>query len=432
MHAAQIISLSNVEITRIFFALALLLLCAHGLGYFFQRFKMPRVVGEIVAGILLGPTLLGALVPQGYSWIFNAFPEEGKLLAMVYWLGLVLLMFVSGFEIQKSLNRDDKKTVTAIFIGSTALPLLAGWLSPRFYDFSWLLGTAQNLNALYVIIALAAAVTSIPVISKIFMDLKIMDTRFAKIVLTTATTHDVLLYVMLAVATGLVSTTAATPGSVLTVVAITIAFFIGSLWLMPSVIGFITASRYNLLLKSSTSGYVLFVCFLFAAVASVLHVNVVFGALLAGMVLGILNDGRLESAKLHIKEVSMSLFTPLYFAIVGLQLNLIRYFDIPFFLGFLIFTSFFSIVGTMLALRLIKKDWFSSFNYGVAMSTRGGPGIVLASVALAAGIINETFFTTLVMIAIVTSLFAGCWFQFVLSRGSSLSRDTERFSTPTL
>jgi Kef-type K+ transport system membrane component KefB len=381
---------------------------------------MPRVVGEIVGGLVMSPTILGFFFPQVYHWMFNAFESEGKLLAMIYWLGLVLLMFGSGFEIQKSLSGDDKKTVTAIFIGSTALPLLAGWAAPRFYDFSWLIGTGGNLQALFIVIAIATAVTSIPVISKIFIDLKIMDTRFAKIVLATATTHDILLYVMLAVATGLVGTASASMYDVSVVVTLTLGFFVITLLVMPCIIRYINASRYNLLLKSSPGGYVLFICFLFAAIASVLKVNVVFGALLAGMIVGMLPDANLQGAKTHIKEMSLAFFTPLYFAIVGLQLDLIRHFDLFFFIGFFVFTSFFSIVGTMLALRFIKKGWFPSFNYGVAMCTRGGPGIVLASVALSAGIINETFYSVLVMVAIVTSLLAGYWFQYVLRQGWQL------------
>jgi Kef-type K+ transport system membrane component KefB len=111
------------------------------------------------------------------------------------------------------------------------------------------------------------------------------------------------------------------------------------------------------------------------------------------------------------------LFVPLYFSIVGLKLDFIHNFAPIFFLWFLAFTTLFQLLGTVSSARLIKKYWLSSFNLGIAMSTRGGPGIVLATVAFNLGIINEAFSLTLVLIAITTSLFAGTWFRYVLNKG---------------
>src|SRR3989338_2286142 len=186
MSATGTILLSNTELTRFLFAIILLLIFAHSFGYLFQRFKMPKVIGEIIGGILLGPTFLGYFFPEAYDWIFSAFSSEGKLLAVIYWLGLLLLMFMSGFEIQKSINRDDRKTIFAILIGATIIPFIAGFFSPMFYDFSPFLGAKGNMLALSIIIAIAGAVTAIPIISKIFIELGIMNTRFAKIVIAIA------------------------------------------------------------------------------------------------------------------------------------------------------------------------------------------------------------------------------------------------------
>jgi len=129
------------------------------------------------------------------------------------------------------------------------------------------------------------------------------------------------------------------------------------------------------------------------------------------------------NVKTHIKEFSLAFFIPIYFAVVGLKLDLIHHLNIKFLLGFLLFTTIFETFGTLIAAKLIKKDWLSSFNFAVAMNTRGGPGIVLATIAFDMGIINETFFVTLVMIAIITSLLAGYWFKFVLTKGWSLLKE---------
>ncbi|MBK8783565.1 MAG: cation:proton antiporter [Anaerolineales bacterium] len=416
-------TLTDMELTRFFFALVLLLLFSHTFGFLLNRLKLPRVIGEIFGGLLLGPTVLGYFSPNAYTWLFSAFESEGKLISLMSWLGLILLMFVSGFEIEKSLDKDDRRIILVLIIGSTVLPFFAGWVAPSMYDFTPYLGVKNNIIALQLVIAIATAITSIPVISKIFMDLGVMNTRFAKIVLSIATIHDVLLWIVLAVATGMVNAETPSIWQITTSIVLTIAFFGLTLFFMPKAMLTLIRSRYNLLIRSSISGYILFICFLFAAIASLLSVNVVFGALLAGIVIGLMPRKFMRPAKNNVKDISLALFVPLYFAIVGLKLDFVHNFEPVFFLWFLTFTTLFQTLGTVISAKLIKKDWLSSFNFGVAMSTRGGPGIVLATVAFDLGIINEVFFVTLVSIAITTSLFAGTWFKYVLSKGWQLLND---------
>jgi Kef-type K+ transport system membrane component KefB len=422
MGIAEQITLSNTELTRTFFATVLLLVSAHFFGFLFHRAKLPRVIGEIVGGCLLGPTGLGFVSPRTYRWIFSAFEEQGKLISFLYWFGLILLMFLSGFEIQKSFDRKDRKLIAATLLGATIVPLLAGWMAPALFDFTPYLGTKGNVLALRIVIAIAVAVTSIPVISKIFIDLDIIHTSFAKIVLATATIQDVLLWIALAIATGLVSSGNMSLLSIAYTVFITMLFFGLALYVMPGLIRLTSSLRWNFLVRSSASGYIMVICFLFAAIASVLEVNIVFGAFLAGIVIGLLPQDSFEKEKKQIRDISLGFFIPIYFAVVGLKLDLIHHFDLRFFLGFLLFTTFFESIGTFIAARLALKDWLSSFNLAVAMNTRGGPGIVLATVAFDLGIINQTFFVTLVLVAIVTSLLAGYWFKFVLAKGWTLLR----------
>lgn len=425
-NSMSIISLGEFELARFLLAIVVLLATAHGAGYLFQRlFRAPKVIGEICAGLVLGPTVLGYLYPVGYSSLFNAFPAEGSLIASMYWIGLVLLMFISGFEIQKAMDREDRRLVLAILLGATIVPFIAGWFVPSFFDFTPYVGAAGNMMSLTIVVAIAIAVTSIPVISKIFLDLKIIQTRFAKIVLATATVEDVLLWVALAVATGLVSGVALPISAIVWKVVATLGLFAVALMFLPVLFDWVNRSRYNLILKSSQTGYVLLICFLFAVVASLLDVNIIFGALLAGIVVGLAPGEKMIEVKRNISEIGLGFFIPIYFAVVGLKLDLIHDFEIAFFVGFLVFAVAVKMLGTLLAARIMHQDWLSSFNLGVAMNARGGPGIVLATVAFEYGIINEVFFTTLILLAIVTSLMAGYWFRFILSSRKELIRLSE-------
>ena len=420
MNSAKLITLADQELLRLFLAIVLLLGAAHTFGYLFQRFKMPRVIGEITGGVVLGPSLGGFLFPETYAQIFNGFDAEPKLLSTIYWLGLVLLMFISGFEIQKSINRQERRLISAILLGGTVMPFLAGWLTPVVYDCSSFVGEKGNLVAFQIIVGIAVAVTSIPVISKIFLDLNVINTRFAKIIVVAATIEDVILWGALAVATGIASREQMSLLSISSTVLLSLTFFAVCLFIMPRLMAFGNELRINVLVRSSVSGYTLLICFLFATMASLLGINVVFGALLAGVVVGSMPGKEFANVKTHIKEVSLGFFIPIYFAIVGLRLDLIHHFDILPLVGFLLFASGLKMGGTLLAAKLLRQNWLSGINLAVAMNTRGGPGIVLATVAFDLGIISESFFVILVMVSILTSLVAGYWFTFVLSKGWDL------------
>ncbi|MEI6437271.1 MAG: cation:proton antiporter [Candidatus Omnitrophota bacterium] len=414
------ISLSNWELTRLFLLVGLLLAAAHFFGYIFYKCKLPKVIGEIFGGFLLGKTVLGYFNPDIYLRLFDAFKEEGKLFSVFYWLGLIMLMFISGFEIQKSFDRDDKKIITAIVLGSTVIPFTAGFIVPACCGVAPFMGPKGNVLALQLIFGTAVAITAIPVIAKIFLDLNIMRTRFAKIVLTAATVHDVVLWCVLAIATGLVSTQAVAPVQIVSTVLVTAVFFGLSLMVMPRIVKFSNVLKYNLLIKSSVAGYALILCFIFVTLASVLRVNIVFGAFLAGIVVGFMPDEQFEKGRAHIKEIALAFFIPLYFAIVGSRIDLIHCFDLKLFLGVMFFATLCVTAGTLLAARTVTRDWLSGVNLAVAMNTRGAVGIVVATIALDSGIINELFFVTLVLMAIVTTALTGYWLRYVLSRGWEL------------
>src|SRR5262245_48719036 len=132
------ISLTDVEITRLFVSIAALMGMAHLLGSLFARLHMPRVIGEVAGGLLLGPTVLGAISKSAYNWTFNSpdFPTQGKLLAMASELGLVLLMFMSGMEIKARFAREDRKVAFPLLAGATVLPFLIGLAAPKVFDFT--------------------------------------------------------------------------------------------------------------------------------------------------------------------------------------------------------------------------------------------------------------------------------------------------------
>src|SRR5256885_10964205 len=226
-------TLSSLELTRFFFAMVLLLFTAHSFGFLFYEAKLPRVIGEIFGGLVLGPTFLGYVAPDAENWVFGALPSEGALISVISYIGLILLMFISGFEIQRAFSKEDRKIATSFLVGATFVPFVIGMTVPFVYNFSPFSGPNGNLLSLAIIVGIGVSVTSIPVISKIFIDLKIMDTRFAKIVLAIATVEDVIQFGALAIATGVGASASASLSLIGYTAFVTVAFFGAALLVLP-------------------------------------------------------------------------------------------------------------------------------------------------------------------------------------------------------
>ncbi|HEX4061470.1 MAG TPA: cation:proton antiporter [Streptosporangiaceae bacterium] len=422
-------SFTDVDLARLLIALAVLLLAAHGVGDLFARFKQPPAIGEIVGGILLGPSALGAAFPRIQHWIFPSTGSSAAALGAVYQIGLLLLMFAAGAEMRRLLQRDAVRPVGLIASFGLILPLAAGLGLVAVLGVHNFIGTAQNKTALILVFGMAVAVTSIPVITRIMHDTGLLGTRFSRIVLSVAVIEDIVLYVILAVAIGLVQATGSTAFGVPTALNIhTVAqnsvyhtvvavLFLGvALTVGGRVYKALTGMRANPLARRSPVAFQLMWMLALSAGALALGIVPLYGAFVAGITVAVANGDEIVRERNALAGVSFGFFIPIYFAVIGIQLDLIHHFDIVFFLGFLAFACVAKAASVYLGARLSRENKFMSASLAIAMNARGGPGIVLASTAYAAGIINETFFVSLVMLSIVTSLAAGSWLERVADR----------------
>jgi Kef-type K+ transport system membrane component KefB len=409
--------MNDAELGHLLVAIVSLLAVALACGRLFERLAMPHVIGEIVGGLILGPTILGHWLPAVHDWMFKGFPAQELLLAAFYWIGLILLMFVAGFRVQRELSRDDQLMVAIMLIASSIIPLAGGWFLGANLDVSTMMNATANPTSFALVLAIATAVTSIPVVSRIFLELELMHTRFAKLVLATATIQDILLWTLLSIATGL-NTGAVLDGAHLSAVVATTVFFVATaVFCGPPLLA--TIGR-GMLIKTDTAplvGYAMLGCFALTAIASLLRINVVFGALMAGVVIGSLPHDKLAEVRQRISDIALWFFVPIYFAIVGLKIDLPGQLDWRTATVFILVSSLLKLGSVTLALRMAGKPMLTAINYGVAMNTRGGPGIVLASVAFAFNIITASFFVTLVLASIVTSLLSGVWLRLMVRRG---------------
>src|ERR1700735_663889 len=407
--------MTNAQLTPVLFALLLLVGFAQLLGYVFVKLRQPRVIGEILAGVVLGPALLGRV--PAIAHIMDGAKHQGNILDFVYWLGLLLLMFLSGAETQQLFSREERREVGWLAIVGTGIPFVLGLaLGPHLIGPA-LAGPNGNRVSLTIILAVGVAVTSVPVVSKIFADLKILHTRFARLVLGVAVLEDIVLWLALAVATALAGKTALNARQMSYHLLTTVAFFALGLTIVPRIVKRLNKSRFNVFAKQSPVAYAIAVLLAYCVVAGALDVSLVFAAFLAGFAVVHKKRRLFADALDAIGKVSFAFFIPVYFAIVGLKLDLIRGLSLPMIAAFVIGSCVVKILSVSLAGRFAGFRGLDLINLAITTNARGGPGIVLASVAFDAGIISPKFYTTLVIAAVLTSQVAGAWLDYVLSKG---------------
>jgi Kef-type K+ transport system membrane component KefB len=407
--------MTNAQLTPVLFALLLLVGFAQLLGYVFVKLRQPRVIGEILAGVVLGPALLGKV--PAIAHIMDGAKHQGNILDFVYWLGLLLLMFLSGAETQQLFSREERREVGWLTIVGTGLPFLLGLAFGPWLIRPSLAGPNGNRASLIIILAVGVAVTSVPVVSKIFADLKILHTRFARLILGVAVLEDIVLWLALAVATAMAGKAVLNPRAISYHLISTVAFFVLGLTIVPRAIKKLNKARFNVLAQQSPLGYALAVLLAYCVIAGLLDVSMVFAAFLAGFAVVHKKRRIFADALDSIGKMSFAFFVPVYFAIVGLKLDLIRGVSLWMMAAFIVGSCIIKVLSVSLAGRFAGFRGLDLFNLAITTNARGGPGIVLASVAFDAGIISSKFYTTLVVAAVLTSQIAGAWLEYVLRKG---------------
>lgn len=420
--------MTNQDLGSVILALLLLMLSANLLGQLFTKLRQPKVVGEILAGILLGPTVLQKVAPGFSADVFGADKTSPKalVLSFFYNFGMLMLMFVAGAAAKHLLGKENRKATAFILGLGTPLPFVFALIVAPMLPLERFIGTAGSETAVVLVFATAAAVTSIPVITKIFADLGILHTRFASLQLGSAVLEDIGLWGVLSIASAIAASKLSSTGDQLTAtigehIAVNAVFVLVALFVMPAILRRLSRASWNTLAQNSPIVWMLAVFLGYVALAAALDVTLAFAALLAGYgVMGGMKStehARFRVPMQSISDVAGHFFVPVYFALIGYRLDLSKTFDPVMLAAFMVGTSVVVFLCVGLGSRLAGMSWLDTVNLAITQNARGGPGIVMASVAFDAGIINAPFFTTLVLTAVLTSQACGFWLGHVLRKG---------------
>ena len=393
--------------------LAVLLLSARALGQVARRCGLPSVIGELGAGVALGPSILGKLLPDAFEWLFPADDVNSGMLFAIGWLGVMLLLVVTGFETDLALIRQLARATAWVTVGSLVLPFGAGvaigYALPRMLVGEGPDGAGAGPHVFALFVAIALSISALPVVAKILSELGMMRRNFGQLTLAVGMTNDLIGWVALGVISGIAADGHFHLSSLLRSLLWLTLFLVGAALIGQRVIDAVlhTMRRWQV----GHGGWItviLGISLLLGAATQALGVEAVLGAFIAGVLIGRSRYTRQE-AQDDIEVITASFVAPVFFASAGLRVDLGALSDgtvAAWTLVVVAAATVTKLVGSWLGARLAGMENREGLALGAGLNARGGIGIVVAAVGLSVRVLNDTSYTVLVIMAIVTSLLA--------------------------
>lgn len=408
--------LSHHEITLFFLSLGILLGAARIFGELATRLNQPAVLGELLAGVLLGPTVLGALRPDLHDFFFPAHGGRAFAMDSLFSLCVVLFLLVAGLEVDLSTIWRQGRTALTVSVSGIIFPLgvgfAAAWIAPQMMGREP--GADRFIFALFFGIALA--ITAMPVIAKTLMDLNLYHSDLGMIVMASAAFDDLTGWIVFSVLLSMMQASGEHGLQISERILFTLGFVAVVLTigraLIHRVLPWILAhSRW----PAGVLGFAFTLAFLGAAFTDWIGIHAIFGAFLVGVAIG---DSRhfTEHTRSVVSQFIGSVFAPLFFASIGLRVDFVANFDPLLCLVVFVIACACKVLGCGWAALWSGVPRREAWAIAFCMNTRGVMEIILGLLALHYGLISERMFVALTMMSIATSVIVGPIVQRILRR----------------
>jgi Kef-type K+ transport system membrane component KefB len=387
-------------LVHVLVALAAVVIVGRVLSVLFRYVGQPPVIGEVVGGILLGPSLLGRIWPQAAAFVLP--PSVAPYLGVISQLGVILYMFLVGLELNLGMLRGRAGSAVLISQAGILLPFLMGAaLAVALY--ARLSSSEVSLTSFALFIGVAMSVTAFPVLARILSDRQMHKTSLGTLALTCAATADVTAWCLLAFVVGVAQAKVGGAFVVLVLTGAYIAFMF--LILRPVALRFLAGFDEVRLTPGMIA--VVFAALLLSALATeAIGIHAIFGAFLLGAIIP--HDSAIAQALTHkMEDLVTVLLLPAFFAFTGLrtQIGLVSGLEQWLMCGLIILVATLGkFGGTFLAARLSGLGWRESAGLGVLMNTRGLMELIVLNVGLDLKVISPTVFAMMVLMALVTTM----------------------------
>ncbi len=420
---------SHHDVLLLLVQLAVLLFTARVLGAIAQRFGQPTVIGEISAGILLGPSLLSGFFPFIGEIVIPQTPVQGYILETISLLGVMLLLLVTGLETDLGLMRQQAKKAVGVSLGGLTVTLLTGFVLGMLVPDNLLVNPEQRIFfALFI--ATALAISAIPVLAKVLIDLNLTRRDIGQTILAAAMIDDTVGWILLSIVVGLIGGASLSVLGIVQSVGQVLAFIIISLtlgvWLMRRVIVFV---QDNIHTPYKMLGLVFLMMFVWGALASALGLEPLLGAFIVGVIFSQMPS--LNTDTIHtIESITLGVFSPIFFAVAGLKVNVLGLFTPELLLMtviVIVVATVCKLLGVYLGARFLGgSDHWTAFFFGSALNARGSMGIIIATIGLTLNVLTQEMFSIIVVMAVFTSIIAPFGMRYALQNIKADVKELER------
>jgi Kef-type K+ transport system membrane component KefB len=407
--------LGHADVVHLLLQLSCMLVMGRLFAEVARKLNQPAVIGEIVAGILLGPTVLGMIAPEWFEALYPVGSVSGVVLSGFVQVAVVMLLFIAGLEVDLHIVWQQGRQAIATSLFGLIIPFALGFIFPYFFPEFFGIADINGRLTFALFMGTAMAITALPVIVRILMDLNLFKSKMGLLVVASAMVDDVVGWIIFSVILGLIGKSGGSMPLINTVM-LTIGYTVFMLT--------IGRGALNRMLpwvnkKFAWPGGVLSIslalCFLAGAFTEYIGIHAIFGAFIMGVALGD-SEHFSERAKEIVHQFINNIFAPLFFVSIGLRVNFITNFDLMLTLIIVVIAFIGKIVGSGLGTRLGGFSWKESLAAGFGMNARGAMEIILGLIALENGLINEKVFVSLVIMALITSMTSGPLMKWSLSR----------------
>ena len=394
----------NKLVAAVFLSIAIVLIVCRIFGYIATKVGEPRVMGEVIAGLVLGPSLLGAISPNLQAMFFPS--DVLSALGVVANLGLIFYMFLVGLEVDRGQLKGKVAPAAAISNASVAVPLLLGIaIALPLYK---LIGPDKKFVAFALFMGVAMSITAFPVLARILAERRMLKRPVGALTIACAAIDDVTAWFLIALATTIA--VSGTFGDVLKTIAEAAVYIAIMILIVRRVVArmAIAFDEVGRIPGAWFAGIIVGVL-LSAYVTEEINIAFIFGAFVMGMVMP--RHARLsEEITRRIDDFVVTLLLPVFFVYTGLRTN-VGLLDRPelwlLTLVLIAVAILGKLAGAAIAARVAGYDWKASAVIGTLMNTRGLTELIVLNLALDVGAITPTLFAMLVIMAVVTTLMAG-------------------------
>ncbi len=385
---------------HVLLSLMVVIITARGVGAIFKVFHQPPVIGEVIGGILLGPSFLGRIAPDVYQFILPT--TTAPFLGVIAQLGVILYMFLVGLELDLKILKRSGHATLAISHASIVVPFIFG-SALALYLYVPMSSANISFTNFALFLGVSMSVTAFPVLARILTDRKTQKTRMGTIALTCAAVDDVTAWCLLAF---VVSMSQAQLGGALITVGLTLVYVATMLLVVRPLVA--RAVPYLETFDKLTEGgmALIFVTLLLSAlVTEFIGIHAIFGAFLLGAVTPH-NSRVAKELQDRLQDMVQIMFLPAFFAFTGMrtQFGLLQTRQEWLLCGLIIVVATLGkFGGTFLAGRATGLNWRDSASLGVLMNTRGLVELIVLNIGLDLNVISPTLFTMLVLMALVTT-----------------------------